>query len=62
MLPDANHWNEVVMRIEELSDYRELLRLVTMPVDWQGSTEGSRRWHAITKRAIRGYFYAEEPA
>ena len=27
---------------EELSDYHELLRLVTEPVDWRGSTEGSR--------------------
>ena len=53
---------EVVMSIEELSDYRELLRLVTEPVDWRGSTEGSRRWRAIAKRAIRGYFYEREPA
>ncbi len=53
---------EVVMPVEELSDYRELLRLVTEPVDWRGSTEGSWRWRAIAKRAIRGYFYEKEPA
>ncbi len=53
---------EVVMSIEELSEYRELLRLVTEPVDWRGSVEGSRRWRAIAKRAIRGYFYEREPA
>ena len=51
---------EVAMSVEEMSDYRELLRLVTEPVDWRGSTEGSRRWRAIAKRAIRGYFYAAE--
>ena len=51
---------EVVMPVEELSDYRELLRLVTEPVDWRGSTEGSRRWRAIAKRAIRSYFYEKE--
>ena len=50
------------MPIEELSDYREMLRLVTEPVDWRGSTEGSRRWRAIAKQAIRGYFYAEGTA
>lgn len=53
---------EVAMSVEELSEYRELLRLVTEPVDWRGSTEGSRRWRAIAKRAIRGYFYEREPA
>ena len=50
------------MPVEELSEYRELLQLVTEPVDWRGSTEGSRRWRAIAKRAIRGYFYSEETA
>ncbi|MCY4448544.1 MAG: hypothetical protein OXE02_06830 [Chloroflexi bacterium] len=44
---------EVVMPIEEMSDYRELLQLVTEPGDWRGSTEGSRRWRAIAKRATR---------
>ncbi|MXW30460.1 MAG: hypothetical protein F4X54_07985 [Chloroflexi bacterium] len=53
---------EVVMSIEELSEYRELLRLVTEPVDWRGSTEGSRCWRAIAKRAIRGYFYEKKTA
>ena len=53
---------EVAMSVEEMSEYRELLRLVTEPVDWRGSTEGSRRWRAIAKRAIRGYFYEREPA
>ena len=48
------------MPIEEMFDYRELLLLVTEPIDWRGSTEGSRRLRAIAKRAIRGYFYAEE--
>ena len=28
--------------VEEQSDYHEMLRLVTEPVDWRGSTEGSR--------------------
>ena len=50
------------MSIEEMSDYRELLQLVTEPGDWRGSTEGSRRWRAIAKRAIRGYFYEKESA
>lgn len=34
---------EVLMSVEELSDYGELLRLVTEPVDWRGAAEGSRR-------------------
>ncbi|MCY4584014.1 MAG: hypothetical protein OXE50_14650 [Chloroflexi bacterium] len=28
------------MPIEEMSDYRELLRLVTEPVDWRGFDRG----------------------
>ena len=47
------------MPAEELSDYRELLRLVTEPVDWRGATEGSRRWRASrqagdTRLLLRG--------
>ena len=48
---------DVVMSIEELSDYRELLALVEGLVDWQGAGEGSRRWRAIAKRVIREYYY-----